>query len=123
MRYLSGAAAAVLLLGSTMALAQQAEVLKENENDALIVQPLNLPASEIEDMDIVGPDGSDIGDAEEVLVNATGQAAAVSAEIGGFLGVGEKEVIIPLNQLQLSGDDLATSMTKEQLEALPEWDD
>ena len=49
--------------------------------------------------------------------------AAVAAEVGGFLGVGEKEVIIPLNQLQVSGDDLATAMTKEQLEALPEWDD
>ena len=87
------------------------------------MQPLNLPVSEIEDMDIVGPDGSDVGEVEEVLVNASGQAAAVAAEVGGFLGVGEKEVIILLNQLQVSGDDLATVMTKEQLEALPEWDD
>jgi sporulation protein YlmC with PRC-barrel domain len=121
MRYLPAAAAAVVLLGTTMAVAQQAEVWKEADNDALVVQPLNLPVSEVEDMDIVGPDGSEVGEVEEVLVNAAGQAAAVAAEVGGFLGVGEKEVIIPLNQLQVSGDDLATAMTKEQLEALPEW--
>lgn len=123
MRDLLGAAAAALLLGCTAAAAQQAEVLQAADNDELVVQPLNLPVREIEDMDIVGPDGSEIGEVDEVLVNASGQATAVAAEVGGFLGVGEKEVIIPLSQLQLSGEDLATAMTKEQLQALPEWDD
>lgn len=123
MRDLLGAAIAALLLGWTAAAAQQAEVLQAADNDELIVQPLNLPAREVEDMDIVGPDGSAIGEVDEVLVNATGQATAVAAEVGGFLGVGDKEVIIPLSQLQLSGEDLATAMTKEQLQALPEWDD
>lgn len=109
------------------AMAQQGQApasgLREAEDDAMIVQPFNVSVDKLEDMDLVGPGGEDIGEIDEVLVDAAGQPAAVAAEVGGFLGVGERDVVIQLDQLRLDGDRLATDLTKEQLEALPDYDD
>ena len=48
---------------------------------------------------------------------------AASLDIGGFLGIGEKDVVLPLDSLTKGEDGLRTAMTKEELEALPEYDD
>ena len=48
---------------------------------------------------------------------------AVAAEVGGFLGMGEKDVVIGLDQLSQDGDHLKINMTKEQIGALPDFDD
>ena len=70
-----------------------------------------------------GPGGEEIGEVEEVLADGSGQPVAVAAEVGGFLGVGERSVTIALDQLRLDGEHLVSGLTKEQLEALPEWED
>ena len=97
--------------------------LKEVEDDDLLVQPLGLRAEQLEDMSLVGPGGDEIGEVEDVLADATGRAAAVSVEAGGFLGVGDKQVVVGLDQVRLENDRLATGMTVEQVKALPAWDD
>jgi hypothetical protein len=114
-------AAAALLLGLAGA-AQAQQVLKPADNDDLVVTSLNLKVEDIEDADLVDANGDDIGDVEAVLVDANGQPAAITAEVGGFLGMGEKEVVIGLDQVQLKDDDLMTSLTKEQLGALQPWE-
>ena len=68
--------------------------------------------------------GVPIGEIEKVLVDENGQPAAVTAEIGGYLGVGQKIVVIGLDRLQLRGGDepdLATTYTKEELEGMQAW--
>jgi hypothetical protein len=115
--------AAALLGGASVVAAQQAVTYKAVEDDSTVIQPWNLTVDQIEDMDVVDGSGTDIGDVEEVLTGPDGQPAAVAAEVGGFLGIGDKEVIIGLDQLRVNGEDLTTTLSKEQLEALPEWDD
>jgi hypothetical protein len=123
------AAAAVLTLSVAVAAAAQAQQaaattgLKEVEDESLMVHPFNLSVDAIEDMDLVGPNGDEIGDVEEVLADASGQPTSLAAEVGGFLGVGDKTVVIGLDQLRVENEKLVTGLTKEQLEALPEWDD
>jgi len=50
----------------------------------------------------------------------------VTVDVGGFLGIGAKEVALDLDNLVFmrDGDDLSlyTSLTKEQLEAQPAYD-
>jgi hypothetical protein len=58
----------------------------------------------------------------EVLVTETGLVAGVAVEVGGVLGIGEKEVILRLDQLRRLGDRLKTLLTDAQLEAQPSWD-
>ena len=120
-RLLSSAFALVLAGAASLAFAQQ-DALVAVEDDEMIVQPFNLSVDAIEDMDVI-VDGDDVGDVEEVLATADGTVTAVAAEVGGFLGVGERDVIIPLDRLTLQDDDLVLDMTREEIEALPTWDD
>ena len=88
-----------------------------------MVQSLGVTIDQLEHMDIYGPNGEEIGDVDEVLVDASGQPVAISADVGGFLGLGDKDVVIGLDQVTKDGDNLKVSMTKEQIEALPEFGD
>jgi sporulation protein YlmC with PRC-barrel domain len=97
--------------------------MHEAEDDAMIVQPFAISVEALEDMDIYGSAGEEIGEVEDVLVDASGQPVAVTADVGGFLGIGEREVVIGLDQLTQAGDRLTVGMTKEQIEALPEFAD
>jgi hypothetical protein len=122
-RLLPAVAAAALLSIAGPSLAQQAggPVLREATDDELVVQPFNKTVEDLEDAALVSEAGEAIGEIEEVLVDANGQPAAVTAEIGGFLGVGQRTVVIGLDRLQLKDDDLATRLTKEELEAMQAW--
>ncbi len=118
-------AVAIATLITTGAMAQTAVVTDYRvlEDDAFIVQPWNLTVDDIDDMDIYGADGEEIGEVDDVLTDASGNVIGLSVEAGGFLGIGEKEVIMTLDQVELVGGRLVTALTEEQIEALPEWDD
>ncbi|MEE2950391.1 MAG: PRC-barrel domain-containing protein [Pseudomonadota bacterium] len=130
---------AIALFGLTMAGAQQAaaqdqtsgtatpsasasaNVLVPIEKDDVPVNSLNLMVDQVEDLDVIGADGKAIGEVEDVLGDQTGQPKAVVVEVGGFLGVGEKNVILMLNDVSLDMGKLRTQLTKEQIETLPEY--
>ena len=98
-------------------------VLREPSGEVM-VPPFNLSSTELEDMNLLSDTGEEIGEIEKVLVDENGQPAAVTAEIGGYLGVGQKIVVIGLDRLQLRGDDepdLATTYTKEELQGMQAW--
>jgi hypothetical protein len=76
-----------------------------------------------EDMDVVTADGDKIGEIEEILVDNTGVPAGFLLEIGGFLGLGESDVSVPLDALSWDGTAYVSKMTVEQLEALAPFDE
>lgn len=82
-----------------------------------------LAVDELDDMDVVNGAGETIGEIEEVLADAQGNVVAVTVEVGGFLGLGEREVVVSTEHLELQGDRFMSALTAEQLEALPRWDD
>lgn len=76
----------------------------------------------------VGPDWNDIGEIEDVILDRDGKMKGVVAEIGGFLDVGDKHVMIPVEDMRLTPVDdktyvIVTHYTKEQLEKLPSVDE
>ena len=126
LKHASLCAAAVLALAPLSAAAQQpldVSGYKEAEDDDLVVQPFNLSVEQIEDMDVKTAAGEEVGDVEEVLTDASGQPVAVSLEVGGFLGIGEREVVVGLDQLQLADDDFVIDADKAMVEGLPDWKD
>ena len=126
LKHASLCAAAVLALAPLAAAAQQSldvSGYKEAEDDDLVVQPFNLSVDQIEDMDVKTAAGEEVGDVEEVLTDASGQPVAVSLEVGGFLGIGEREVVVGLDQLQLADDDFVIDADKAMVEGLPDWKD
>ena len=119
------AAMVALLSVASLAQAQQASstVLREATGEVM-VQPFNKSSTELEDMNLLSHTGEEIGEVENVLVDENGQPVAITAEIGGFLGVGQKTVVIGFDRLQLKGEDepdLATTLTREEMQGLEAW--
>ena len=64
-----------------------------------------------------------IGDVNDILLDKDGRISTAIIGVGGFLGVGEKDVAVPFNSLKVSekaGDRyLVIDATKEALEKAP----
>ena len=64
----------------------------------------------------------DIGDVEDVIVSPKKTVSWALIGVGGFLGVGEKLVAIPMDQLKMEkGRLILKGATKEVLEKMPEF--
>ena len=96
--------------------------LVEISNDDVLVTSLGMKVEELVGMDIYGADGEKIGDIASVLSDAAHNAQAVTVDVGGFLGVGSKKVVIPIERLKTGPKDgtLGTAMTKDEIEQLSE---
>jgi len=77
---------------------------------------------------IYGPDNASIGNVNDVLVDNTGKIRAVVIGVGGFLGVGEKDVAVPFDALNISRkpesssiDKITVSYSKDDLKAAPKF--
>jgi len=72
---------------------------------------------------IYGQDNKKIGEVENVVVGQNGQVEAVLVDVGGFLGLGQHRVSIPLQQLQIGQDRVVSTLTEKQTRDLPEYKD
>lgn len=66
---------------------------------------------------IYGSNNDDIGEIENVVMK-NGKATAVLLDVGGFLGLGQRRVAIPLEKLKFEQGRLTTSMTEREVEEL-----
>ncbi len=87
-----------------------------------------LTAENLTDATVVGPDGEDIAEVEDLLLTQDGKIDAMLVDFGGFLGIGQKRVAVGMENLEFAanadGDLLVYSdFTREQLEAAPEYDE
>lgn len=83
----------------------------------------NMTADEIVGKAVVSRDGEEIGDVDDIVTDPTsGQAFAV-VDVGGFLGVGQKSIVIGLDELEMStGDDrIQSELTREELQTKTEY--
>jgi len=77
---------------------------------------------------VYGPDNKSIGDINDLIVDKSGAIKAAVIGVGGFLGVGEKEVAVPFSSLNVtrkpnssSIDKITVSFTKDQLKNAPKF--
>ncbi|MBK1622307.1 PRC-barrel domain-containing protein [Afifella marina] len=99
------------------------DIYVEVDDDNATVPRLNVRVGELKDMKIYGSNGNVIGEIDDALGTPDGAVKAVSVEVGGFLGIGDKEVIVPLDELQLDGLRLTLPLSKNEIEELPEWNE
>lgn len=128
--FMYGTAAAALLSGA--ALAQDAAPT-EPATDPMVEEPVaaepaftsleEMTVGQVLGMRTESPDGEAIGEVDYVIEGATGLEAVIG--IGGFLGLGEYTVALPLSDFNLNEDYSAFVLgtTKEDLEAQPEIDE
>lgn len=144
------AIAATLGAGTVLA---QSESQSDTQSQAARLapepQPDYITASMLEDARIVSLEGNydetvwddeaplaamvadltEIGDVEEVVLTPEGVVQGLTTDVGGFIGIGQKAVMIPLEDVRLArpsaGSDeitVVTRLDRERLESLPEFE-
>ena len=82
-----------------------------------------IDVAKLEDMALYNGAGEKMGDIDEVVIGPGNTFYLVVAH-GGFLGLGEKKVAMPIDQVAMRGDRLvAEGLTDEQIKALPAYKD
>jgi sporulation protein YlmC with PRC-barrel domain len=83
-------------------------------------------ASDVYKADVYDPSEHKIGDVVDLMIDSNGNVMAAVIGVGGFLGVGQKDVAIPFKELKVSTRDgkdwLVLNRTKEELKAAPAYD-
>ena len=92
-----------------------------------MVEVNELEASELEGANVYGLEDEEIGEIGELLLNEQGQIEQAVIDVGGFLGIGERNVAIPFDQLTIlrgEGDDIRVYVdsTEDRLEEMPEYE-
>jgi hypothetical protein len=68
-----------------------------------------------------------VGTVEDLYLDASGNIKSVVLSVGGFLGVGSKNVAVKWSDLKQSRDGksvvLTTGLSKDQLKSLPDYKD
>jgi sporulation protein YlmC with PRC-barrel domain len=85
-----------------------------------------MRASKLIGASVKNPAGETIGDINEVLFDNSGKVNAVVVGVGGFLGMGEREVAVAFSSLRMApGDDgrtvITIDATKDALKSAPVW--
>jgi sporulation protein YlmC with PRC-barrel domain len=72
---------------------------------------------------VYDPGDNKIGDVKDVLVSEDGKVTALIISVGGFLGIGEKDVAVPFSSVKQKIKDgksyLTLDTTKEALKSAP----
>lgn len=87
----------------------------------------DLTSEELTGMRLYGADDEDIGEIKDLVMAADGQSIELAVlDIGGFLGLGERQIAVTLDELQILRDPNGLNRayidaTQEELEAQPEY--
>lgn len=77
---------------------------------------------------VYGPDNKSIGSIDDVIVAGNGQIKAAVIGVGGFLGVGQKNIAVPFDALHITRkqdsntiEKITVSYSKDQLQNAPQF--
>jgi sporulation protein YlmC with PRC-barrel domain len=61
-------------------------------------------ASKLIGVDVYNNQNEKLGEISELIMTSNGQIAGAIIGVGGFLGMGERDVMVPLNQLRFTNE-------------------
>ena len=133
---LLGLSTGLLMAGSSLVFAQTAPAPAESPPAAKATEPPaakttgaqqmwysrqaeEVRASKLIGTRVVNAAKETVGDVNEIVLTKDGKVAAVVLGVGGFLGMGEREVAVNFNSIQMSRDQnnnlvLTVDTTKEK---------
>ncbi|MDB5611740.1 MAG: hypothetical protein JWP25_8640 [Bradyrhizobium sp.] len=105
---------AAALLGTTLltgaAFAQNAATDRSNVNTA-VHRDGEWRATKLVGVNVYNDNNEKIGDIQELIVDKSGKVDNVVLGVGGFLGMGEHYVAVPMEKLKWSNEPVRTSST------------
>jgi hypothetical protein len=82
-----------------------------------------ISLSGIIDRSVEGPDGQELGTVVNVFADLTSHRLLYALlEVGGFVGIGSRRILVPFAALGWSEDRLYLPVDRRVLEQAPEWD-
>ena len=122
--------ASVLALTGGLAVAQTPPTQVQSERPmAAPTSPssmMRLLASDIYKADVYDNSENKIGDVTDLVINSSGNITTAVIGVGGFLGVGQKDIAVPFKDLKISSRNgkewLALNWTKEELRSMPAYE-
>jgi sporulation protein YlmC with PRC-barrel domain len=115
MKKLIAAAAGTVMLGS-IAFAQAPQIMSS-------VPAQSVTVTDWYKQSVYDPSNSKIGEIMDVLLSTDGKVNALIIGVGGFLGMGEKDVAVPFSAVKHTTRDgkiyLTLDTTKDALKAAP----
>lgn len=108
-------AIATLIAGNNVALADNSSLTTDH-----------WLASDVYGAGVYDPKENKIGDVDDLVINREGTITKAVIGVGGFLGVGKKDVAIPFTDLKATTKNnktwLVLDTTKDKLKAAPAFD-
>lgn len=84
-----------------------------------------IPANKLIGADVTNMANERVGSVDELLLDKSGQVQGLVVSVGGFLGMGDRKVVLAWNDMTISqnGNQVVAvaTATKDQLKALPEY--
>jgi hypothetical protein len=107
-------------------MAAQGRGAEETREDMEPVDWANVTTEELLGAPVYGENDEWIGDLSELNLADDGGIEGVIIDVGGFLGIGEKPVMMSLDQVTIRrafGDEIRAyvNATEEELDAMEEW--
>jgi sporulation protein YlmC with PRC-barrel domain len=111
------------LCTSTVAFAQQPAPTTAGPAEIFIRQPAGTTVTNFYKQNVYDPSDAKIGDVDDLLIDKEGRVTAMIIGVGGFLGMGEKDVAVPFGSVRASEKNnkwyLVLNTDKEALKAAP----
>jgi sporulation protein YlmC with PRC-barrel domain len=116
-------AAVFAICASTAAFAQQPAPTTAGPAEIFIRQPAGTTVTNFYKQNVYDPSDNKIGDVDDLLIDKEGHVTAMIIGVGGFLGMGEKDVAVPFSSVRGSEKNnkwyLVLNTNKEALKAAP----
>src|SRR6202047_1524922 len=122
-KIISATAATVFAMGISVAtLAQQPAPMTSGPAQIFTALPAGTTVTNFYKQNVYDPSDNKIGDIDDVLIDKEGKVTALIIGVGGFLGMGEKDVAIPFNAVHATTKDnnkwyLVMNSTKDALKS------
>lgn len=91
--------------GNTSVSGQPSSAMASAETFVTVPETGAWRVSDLQGKAVYGSDGASIGEINDILVSQDGSVNAVIIGVGGFLGIGEKDVAVNMSALQLGPGD------------------
>jgi hypothetical protein len=84
-----------------------------------------MPASELLGQDVVNDQGETVAEIVDMVKRPDSDEIFAVLSVGGFLGLGQKEVAMPLERFDVGADQeiILSNATEEELKNMPDWED
>ena len=104
-----------------------ADAAAEAQGEGSIAAGMTLTSDALIGADIHDSNGEVVGTVADLIIDADGHLAQIIAEVGGFLGLGAREVALDRSQVDIEAEGeadirITLAMTLEELEAMPEYE-